>query len=83
MTAGTWTCPLEPEGNGLCHSCATSPDRRCDGAGLTAEILADPAALAEIASAREEIARGDCIQGVDAMHALLASRSDGSVSLSR
>lgn len=40
MTAGTWTCPLEPSGNGLCYPCAASPGRRCDGAMQGKPILA-------------------------------------------
>jgi hypothetical protein len=41
---------------------------------ITREILSDPQALAEIAAAREEIARGDVVRGVDNVRALRPRR---------
>jgi hypothetical protein len=38
------------------------------------EILSDPGALAEIAAARDEIARGDVVRGVEAVRALRPHR---------
>jgi prevent-host-death family protein len=36
----------------------------------TLQILADPQILADLAEARREVARGDVVQGVDAVRAL-------------
>ncbi len=41
---------------------------------LTREILRNPRALAEIAAARADIARGDAVHGVDAVRALRPPR---------
>ena len=40
----------------------------------TLEILSDPNAIADIQEARNEIARGEVIEGVDAVRALCVSR---------
>jgi hypothetical protein len=45
-----------------------------EGLTLTREILADPNALIEIAAARDEIARGDVVRGVDNVRALRPRR---------
>jgi hypothetical protein len=45
-----------------------------EGLRLTREILSDPDALAEIRAAREEIARGDVVRGVDNVRALRPRR---------
>jgi hypothetical protein len=45
-----------------------------DAAVLTREILSHPRALAEIAAARDEIARGDVVRGTDAVRALRPRR---------
>jgi hypothetical protein len=45
-----------------------------DGLRLTREILGDPGALADINTARDEIARGDVVRGVDAVRALRPRR---------
>jgi hypothetical protein len=41
-----------------------------EGERMTREILSDPNALAEIRAAREEVARGDVVSGVDNVRAL-------------
>jgi len=51
-----------------------TPAQVCDLAGcaaqVTAEILADPQAMAALAEADEAIARGDVIRGTEAVRAL-------------
>jgi hypothetical protein len=44
------------------------------GMAITREILSDPQALTEIAAAREEIARGDVVRGIDNVRALRPRR---------
>ncbi|MGH3302541.1 MAG: hypothetical protein ACRDOK_12815 [Streptosporangiaceae bacterium] len=41
---------------------------------MTAEVLSDPKALAQIQAAREEIARGDVVRGIEAVRALRPPR---------
>jgi hypothetical protein len=52
----------------------TASTEESEGLRLTREILSDPGAAGEIAAAREEIARGDVVHGIDAVRALRPCR---------
>lgn len=49
-------------------------DYEDESLAMTREILSDPDALAEVAAARDEIARGDVVRGVEAVRALRPHR---------
>ena len=72
VTAGTM--PYRLELVLLTSMTSTGLGAEDEGSVLTREILSDPAAIAEIAAAREEIARGDYVQGADAIRALRPRR---------